>query len=349
MFIEKRKNILSQLGEIFKNMSSEEGINLFSSFYDNIFYHNPWFTKEFVQFSLNQWSEQLSEENISDFLNGIIFNEIKNYELPKNINNSKKIGIICAGNIPLVGLHDVVCCYLTGYLMIVKLSSKDNILMKFVLDKLIELDTEANIFYTEERLQNFDALIATGSNNSNKYFEYYFGKNPHLFRSNKTSVAILTGEEYHEDLQNLSDDVFLYFGLGCRNVSKIFIPENYDFNLLGTAFQKYFYLADHHKYYNNLTYQYALLAMNQIVHVNFQNLLLIENSNVFSPIGVLNFEYYSDINSLNDRLSNNCDTIQCVVANNNKIKKSVCFGYSQRPKLSDFADNVDTINFLLNI
>lgn len=343
MYIAKKIYYLSKLGNELKKMSEKEEINYYFTEYENIYNHNPWFIRNFVEYALKQWAENLNEQQI--------YNWLKNYNIPSEIDKSTVVAIICAGNIPLVGLHDIICCYLSGVKTIVKLSSKDNILMKYVIEKLYELDSNAKneIKYTEDQLSNINAIIATGTNNTNQYFEEYFGKYPHIFRKNKNSLAVITEKNSIEDLKNLADDIFLYFGLGCRSVSKIFIPKNFDFNKLETAFCKYKYLIDHHKYYNNLTYQYALMSMNQTIHINCENILLIENQAFHSAIGVLNYEYYSSIENVNKILSENTKNIQCIVSNDKTVNNALDFGHAQQPNLSDYADNIDTIKFLLNI
>ena len=342
MFLGQKIFTLVKLGEEFKKMTSSEDLYNFTE-YNNIFVHNPWFIREFVEYSLKQWSAQLNEQNL--------FNWLKKYNLPENPNTDKTLGIICAGNIPMVALHDIICCYLTGTQSIVKMSSKDNILTKYVLEKLYEFDPQSatQISYTEEQLLGIDAIIATGNNTTNQYFDQYFGNKPHIFRQQKNSVAIISQNDQLNDFQRLADDVFLYFGLGCRNVSKIFVPKDFDFNELGKAFQKYKNLSDHYKYHNNLTYQYAMLAMNQIVHINFENLLLVENQDINSPIGILHYEYYDNKNDVKNFLSENEDKIQCVVSRDKTFENAIDFGNAQNPQLDNYADNIDTINFLLKL
>lgn len=334
MNIEERINVLSKLGKILEIKSN-------SLDFEKIYQHNPWFTHFFLEFALKQWCNSLSEDKLHSWIN--------KYGFQTSDKNKKTIGIIAAGNIPLVGFHDVICSYISGNNTIIKLSSKDNILMKYVIDLIKNLDNNCGINYCEERLSNFDAIIASGSQNSNLYFNYYFSKYPHIFRNNRTSIAVISDKNSTNDLESLADDVFIYFGFGCRNVSKIFIPKDFNFDNLGIAFQKYDHLANHYKYYNNLCYQYAILSMNQIIHANFGNLLLTENKNIFSPISVLHYEYYSDIAEIENNISENKNSIQCIVSNNNDIKNTIKFGNAQKPELYDFADNIDTIQFLLNI
>lgn len=331
MAIEKKIKTLAKLGEILRNKSQLPD-------FEKIFISNPWFTKEFVEFSLQQWADLLTEDNLFSWLNNYNFENLK----------KKNVAIIAAGNIPAVGFHDLICNYIVGHNTIIKLSSKDTVLMKYLIDLMKKIDDDFEINISEERLTNFNAVIASGSQNSNLYFDYYFHNYPHIFRNNRSSLAIISKDDDINSFDLLADDVFTYFGLGCRNISKIFIPKDFNFDLLGNAFQKYNLLSDHYKYYNNICYQYAVLAMNRIVHANFGNLLLTENKDLFSPIAVLNYEYYSDRTEIENYISENKNNIQCVVSNN-FIPNTIKFGDAQKPKLFNYADNIDTIDFLLNI
>jgi hypothetical protein len=244
----------------------------------------------------------------------------------------------------------MICAIAAGFKLQIKLSSKDEKLPKWLIDELIikypELTDRIN--YTTERLQNFDAVIATGSNNSSRYFEYYFSKYPHIIRKNRNSIAVLSGEETIEQLQKLADDVFLYFGLGCRNISKIFIPETYNFSLLKEAFAKYQHLYYHNKYANNYEYFQTIFAMEQISINDFGYLLIRENESLHSPPAVLHYEKYVNINTAINWINLNQNGLQCVVSET-EIPSCIPFGESQKPKLSDYADNVDTMNFLISI
>ncbi len=246
-----------------------------------------------------------------------------------------------AGNIPLVGFHDWLCVFISGHKALIKPSSKDQVLIKHLLEKLNEWNADAATFSEfSEMLKGCDAYIATGSNNSSRYFEYYFKKYPHIIRRNRTSVAVLTGKETNEELEKLADDVYLYFGLGCRNVTKIYVPEEYDFIPLLEAFRKYNYLADHHKYKNNYDYNLALHLLNKKYYMTNGSILLIEDAPFFSPISQLNYEFYNDRNILQNLLKQNSD-LQCIVG-----KDFTAFGESQSPVISDYADGVDTLHFL---
>ncbi len=245
-----------------------------------------------------------------------------------------------AGNIPLVGFHDFMSCFLSGHRQYIKLSSKDPWLIPAVIEFLIE----NNPAFAEEiqittMLKGMDAYIATGSNNSARYFDYYFGKYPSLIRRNRTSIALLEGDETKEELGKLADDVFLYFGLGCRNVTQIHIPENYDFIPLLEAFRKYQWMADHHKYKNNYDYQLSLAILNKLYYMTNECLILLENKSPFSPVSVLHYAYYKDRKTWLP--SGESESLQCIVG-----RKYLPFGKSQEPGLSDYADGADTLKFL---
>ncbi len=295
---------------------------------------NGWFIPEFVERATNNIATAFLQKDILE-------QWAATYQLPQNISHPKQVGIIMAGNIPLVGFHDWLCVFISGHLAVIKPSSKDSVLIKHLIEKLTTWEPEINnntVF--AEMLKGCDAYIATGSNNSSRYFEYYFDKYPNIIRRNRTSVAILTGEETKEDLENLADDVYLYFGLGCRNVTKIYVPEGYDFIPLIEAFKKYNYLADHFKYKNNLDYNLALHLLNKKYYMNNGSLLVIEDSNVFSPISQLNYEYYSDKEKLTAELKGN-NELQCIAGNG-----FTTFGKSQSPAITDYADGIDTLQFL---
>lgn len=314
--------------------------NQLTELVENLQHHNGWFTPEQVMFSLQQWAEALTEENINQWLS--------NYDL--SIKNPKNIGLILAGNIPLVGFHDFVCVLLSGHNVLVKLSSDDNKLIKFMSDFLIHENPEFKnrIIFVEGKLENFDAVIATGSNNTSRYFEYYFREVPSVIRKNRNSVAILTGEETQEDLINLGEDIFRYFGLGCRNVSKLFVPEGYDFKNFFEAMYHYRNLIEYEKYANNYDYNKAVYLMSRFDILDNGFMTIKEDIGYASPISSVFYEFYSTNESLKNRLTADKDLLQCVVSNN-FIEQSIAFGQTQKPKLWDYADGVDTIDFLSKI
>ena len=332
MNLQKRIDLLIRLGEYIleNNQSWREAKEEAERF-------NNWFTPEFLDNSSINIAEQfLQPEKLRAFAQA--------YCIPEEISSPKTVGLVMAGNIPLVGFHDWMCIFLSGHKAFIKSSSKDEILIKHLLEQLFSWNAdcrEQSIF--GGMLKGADAYIATGSNNSARYFEYYFNKYPNIIRRNRTSVAIVTGNESGSDLEKLSDDVHLYFGLGCRNVTKIYFPEGYDFVPLLTAFKKYLYFIDHHKYKNNYDYLLAIHLLNHKYYMTNGALLLSENSSVFSPISQLNYEFYTDIELLKNSLENNHD-IQCIIS-----KDYVPFGDSQRPSLTDYADGTDTMKFLLQL
>ena len=298
--------------------------------------HNGWFIQEFVDVAINNICNAfLVPEKLTVWA--------KHYHLDDNI-QGKNIGLVMAGNIPLVGFHDFLCVFISGHNQTIKLSGKDGVLLKHIVQKLYSWDgsLQNNIVFAE-MLKGCDAYIATGSNNSARYFEQYFAKYPSIIRRNRTSVAILTGKETSEELDNLSDDVHLYFGLGCRNVTKIYVPEKYDFVPLLSSFNRYKYFGDHHKYKNNYDYQLSIALMNNIYYMTNESTLLIESEEIFSAISQLNYSFYEDAEKVKTTLKDNND-VQCIVGSGN-----VAFGQAQQPGLFDYADGVDTMQFLLTL
>lgn len=296
---------------------------------------NGWFVPEFVDRSVQQIADSyLTKEALEHW--------IAKYNLPAENKNPKTTGLVMAGNIPLVGFHDFLAVFISGHKMIIKPSSKDEVLIKHLTGKLAEWNAEVSqIVSFSELLKGCDAYIATGSNNSSRYFDYYFGKYPNIIRRNRTSVAILNGAETAAELEQLADDVYLYFGLGCRNVTKIYVPEEYDFVPLLSAFKKYNYLSDHHKYKNNYDYNLALHLLNKKFYMSNESILLVEEKSFFSPISQLNYEHYADEKKLAASLKGNED-LQCIVGSS-----YIPFGSAQSPSIDDFADGVDTMKFLV--
>ena len=333
MKLQERIDLLVKLGNYL--LSDEPA---WTAAKENAERQNGWFTQPFIEHAV--------ANIVTNFLNPAILNEFAaTYALPDRQYNPKKTGLVMAGNIPLVGFHDWICIFLSGHQAFVKPSSKDLVLIKHIAEKLGEWNNEIKeqtIF--SDMLKNCDAYIATGSNNSARYFDYYFSKYPHIIRRNRTSVAILTGKETETQLQQLADDVNLYFGLGCRNVTKIYVPANYDFVPLLAAFNKYSYFADHNKYKNNYDYQLAILLLNNKYYMTNGAILLVENESVFSAISQLHYEFYTgDPSKILRELQNNHD-IQCVIGNG-----AINFGEAQHPGLTDFADGVDAMEFLLGL
>ncbi len=302
--------------------------------------HNGWFTKENIVFALKGWSSQLTRTNIEQW--------VSTYNFDKE--PLKTIAIIMAGNIPLVGFHDFLSVLISGQKVLVKQSSNDKHLLPFLAKYLeyIEPEFKGRITITESKIENFDAVIATGSNNTARYFEYYFKDKPSVIRKNRNSVAILTGTESEHDLVALSEDIFRYYGLGCRNVSKLFVPKDYDFQPFFAAMYPWNPIIHQTKYANNYDYNKAVYLMSQFDMLENGFLMLKEDNSFSSPIATLFFEYYDSKVHLNAKLKERTNDIQCIVAKGFSDKE-VKFGHTQLPHLWDYADNVDTIAFSLKI
>ena len=299
---------------------------------------NPWFTRASSLHALKQWGESLQKRRLDVWL--------RNYPTPEG--SPKRVGLVLAGNIPLVGFHDLLCVLVTGNSALVKCASNDQLLLPFLSGKLIQFEPEleARITYTQNKLENCDAIIATGSNNTSRYFAYYFSDMPHIIRKNRHGIAVLDGRESQAELEGLAADVFTYHGMGCRSVSKLFVPENYDFDPLFNAFYAYRDMTSHHKYANNYDYNKAVYLMSGSHMLDNGFLLLKEDASLGSPIGTLFYETYANRGQLESRLLEISDQIQCRVAGE-WLPDSIAFGTAQLPGLSDYADGVDTVDFLL--
>jgi len=297
---------------------------------------NGWFTPEFIDLAVQNISASfLQPEKLTQWA--------AHYHLDDNV-GGKNIGIVMAGNIPLVGFHDFLTVFISGHRQTIKLSSKDDVLLKHLVQKMSEWDLlVSNYVAFADMLKGCDAYIATGSNNSARYFEQYFSKYPNIIRRNRTSVAILTGDETTEELDKLSDDIHTFFGLGCRNVTKVLVPAGYDFVPLLKVFDHYKYFIDHNKYKNNYDYQLSIALMNNVRYMTNGTTLMIESPENFSAISRLNYEFYSHPDAAFESLSTNAD-IQCIVG-----YKGTPYGEAQRPGLMDYADGVDTMQFLLTV
>lgn len=300
------------------------------------FAKNHWFIPEFIDLSVKNIVQNFLQPQHLEQL-------IHLYQIEENP-APKKVGLVMAGNIPLVGFHDLLCIFLSGNCAMVKPSTKDEVLITHLVNKLAEWNQEVHQYIIiSGMIRNCDAYIATGSNNSSRYFDYYFQKYPSIIRKNRTSVAIVTGEESNEALEKLAGDVYQYFGLGCRNVTKIFVPEKYDFVPMLDAFRKYNYLVHHHKYKNNYDYNLAIHILNNKYYMTNGSILLIENDSPFSPISQLHYEFYNDLNEVKEKLKNN-ENIQCIVG-----KNEIDFGAAHFPGICDFADGADTMHFLKSL
>ncbi|MCJ8154355.1 acyl-CoA reductase [Chryseobacterium sp. SSA4.19] len=296
---------------------------------------NPWFTIENQKFAFRQWADLLTHENISNWL--------KKYSISKT---SKRVGLILAGNIPLVGFHDIISVILSNHIPVIKLSSKDRYMVPFLLKKWEEFSDGQIKYEFVEKLENFDAVIATGSNNTARYLEYYFKNYLHIIRKNRTSVAVLKGDETDEELQLLANDIFRYFGLGCRNVTRLFIPDDFLIDRLFESFLNFQDIINHHKYANNYDYNRAVYLLNQDKFWDNNFVMLKEDEKLFSPLSVINFSRYSSLDNVKSFIEENEEHIQCVVAKNELGLDSVKPGEAQSPGLATYADNVDTMKFL---
>ena len=295
---------------------------------------NAWFLPEFIDQAIRQISQQfLQETALKDW--------VANYPSIADQPTSLKVGIVMAGNIPLVGFHDLLSTLIAGHIAVVKRSSKDQVLIDYIIASLMKINPSFSTqILVQEQLKNCDAYIATGGNNAGNYFDYYFGKFPSIIRKNKTSIAILDGQETSEELALLADDCMLYFGMGCRNVTQIWVPEGYDFIPLLSALKKYNYLLDQHKYKHNYDYQLALLMMSKQLYMDSGGVLMSENPSPFAAISQIHYQYYK----IDNLPTLNLEEIQCVVG-----KNQLPFGSLQKPVLAQYADGVDSLAFLTSL
>lgn len=323
---EKRLKLLEQLRSYLQQNSEE-----FQEIKYRALNANAWFTMENIDLAVKGIEEEfLSPEKLIDWAN----------QYPE-IGQLKTVGIIMAGNIPLVGFHDFLCGFVSGHILKIKPSSKDEILLKHFVYKLIEWQSEVqDMVQFPEQLTGCDAYIATGSNNSSRYFEQYFGKYPNIIRKNRTSIALLNGDETEEEMQLLAKDFFSYFGLGCRNVTQVLLPKGYNFEKIFNGCKAFEDLILHHKYKNNYDYHLAIYLLNKIPYWTNNSMLLVENEIPFSAVSVLHFKYYDDLHDEIEQLINN-ESIQTIVG-----KGFTPFGQAQKPSLFDYADGVDTMKFL---
>ena len=350
MTLETKKSVFVELGKFLNQFSENQTLKnpavlhnetFFDAFVDLIQLsqsHNGWYTPEQVYFSIQSWAEALTEENLSQWLSA--------YDLQKN--KVKNVALILAGNIPLVGFHDFLSVLITGNNVLVKTSSNDQHLLPFLAKYIIAVEPQlANkIKFIEGKLENFDAVIATGSNNTARYFEFYFKDKPSIIRKSRNSVTILNGFETKEQLFALGEDIFRYFGLGCRNVSKLFVPKDYSFVAFFEAIFEYQDVIHYEKYANNYDYNKAVFLMSNFKLLDNGFLTLKEDPSHASPISSVFYEYYNNIEELEARIELESEQIQCVVSND-LVKNSIAFGQTQKPALWNYADNIDTISFLI--
>lgn len=336
MEIEKR--LLSALGALgleLQQLPSEQG---WEATLHRAYTENAWFTPEAVTLALHQWGQLLREDHLQQWLQPYTFTGGK----------PLTVGLVLAGNIPLVGFHDLLSVLVTGNRALVKCASNDRILVPFLWNRLKALapDLEGRVSFTEGKLTGHDAVIATGSNNTARYFEHYFQNTPHIIRKNRNSVAVLDGTESPEELQGLALDVFQYFGMGCRSISKLLVPEGYDFEPLFNAFYAHRAVVDHTKYGNNYDYNKAVYLMSGSPMLDNGFLLLKEDEGLGSPIGTLFYSSYPTREELKAQLSGQAEQLQCIAAHN-WMPGAIPFGTTQSPGLDTYADGVDTVDFLL--
>ncbi len=335
MKLEARINAFAKLGQKLERLGGDEKEML----YEKVQMENSWFTRSDIELSLKGVEKFLTKDKLSLFVSKYKFKE-----------ESKNIGLAMAGNIPMVGFHDFLCVLISGNNVIMKPSSQDSVLINFIKDELIKIEPEFSTkIFIEERLNSVDAIIATGSDNTARYFEYYFRNKPHVIRKNRSSCAILLGEEPTEELKNLGNDVFTYFGLGCRNVSKLFVPLGYDFAPLFKSWEEFSSIIHHHKYVNNYDYRKSIFLINKNDFLDTGFLLVIENENLVSPISVVYFEYYTNQEDLKEKIAAQKEKLQCIVSAKGWFKGSVPFGQAQFPEIDDFADGIDTLAFLASV
>src|SRR5690606_29059246 len=334
--ISKEKRIEAFLGfsEFIRAAENEAEINEWA---ESAYRRNNWFVPENVLYALQSIASMLEDrDRLRQWL-----------ETYDEVTQPAKIGVVLAGNVPAVGFHDLLCVLISGHKLLVKPSKDDTVLIHLILEKLCELEPALReSIQLVEKINEADAYIATGSDNTARYFEYYFSSKPHIIRRNRVSVAILRGDESEADLHNLCSDILLYFGLGCRNVAQMYVPQGYDFSKLYDQVESYRnYAANHHKYFNNYEYNKSIYLVNREPHLDNGFLILRESDRLTSPLSVVYYKEYHELEEVNEILETNQDKIQCVVSDGS-IGNSVRFGESQQPGLSDYADGVDVMAFL---
>jgi len=306
--------------------------------------HNGWFIEANVRQMLLSLGESLEQAKLEKWL-------LKYQPALEKEKAAKTIAVVMAGNIPVVGFHDFLSVLISGNKLLAKLSSNDEKLIPAIADLLISIEPafKSKVDFTTAQIKNFDAVIATGSDNSSRYFRHYFGKYPNIIRKNRNGIAILKGDETEQDLERLADDIFSFYGLGCRNVSKIFVPKGYDFNPLLDVLSQRETIIENHKYFNNYEYNKAIFLVNTRAHFDAGTVLLVEEAKIASPVSVLNYESYTYEQQLLNHLMVISDQIQCTISASTTISSAIPFGKSQQPGLWDYADGVDTLDFLLGL
>ncbi|NEM98619.1 acyl-CoA reductase [Pontibacter burrus] len=333
MTLENRIEAFVELGKQLKNLSPDER-QVWARMAQS---RNPWFDEENVSCALHGITQMLEEQYLREWLYPYHLKQV----------TPKKVGVVMAGNIPMVGFHDFLSVLISGHYLLAKLSTDDTPLMRRLADMLVGIEPAfANQFEFVEILKDADAIIATGSDNTARYFEYYFAKHPHIIRKNRTSIGILTGHEEADDLNALGDDFFRYYGLGCRNVSKVFVPEGYKFDKFFEANQHRQSILEHHKYHNNYDYNKSILLVNKVPHFDNGFMLVQQSENMVSPISVLFYDTFSSLTDLREKLNAVKDKTQVVVSAHGWLEGSIPFGEAQCPMVWDYADGVDTLAFL---
>lgn len=352
MQLQERIDAFVKLGDFLRQFSNEVPVKNDNIEHNALFFegfknqlklaeeHNGWFTQENIRFAINSWANALTSNNLNTWL--------KPYDLSQV--SPKEVAVIMAGNIPLVGFHDFLSVLITGHTVLVKQSSNDKHLLPYLAKYLeyVQPQFKGRISFTEAKIEQFDAVIATGSNNTARYFEYYFKDKPSIIRNNRNSVAVLTGHETDEDLKKLSEDIFRYYGLGCRNISKLFVPKGYNFDAFFEAIYHWHPIIDKAKYANNYDYNKAVYLMSEFDMLENGFFMIKEDASYASPIATAFYEYYEDINQLKEKLEADKEQIQCIVSNG-FTESEIAFGQTQKPQLWDYADSVDSIKFLLSI
>ena len=343
MNINERTELISEIGEFLKNYldkkydnKKDDNLIEFEKVIKKAQSNNSWFTDENIKINLTYWSKKLIKTNLNQWLS--------KYNLKDT--SRKNIAIIMAGNIPLVGFHDFICVFLAGHNSIIKLSSNDKYLIPFLLN-LVKFPSD-RVVYLDGMLTEYDAVIATGSDNTSRYFEYYFKNKQSIIRKNRNSIAILDGNETDEELKSLSHDILTYFGLGCRSVSKLYVPKGYNFDSFFNSIFAYKDLINNHKYANNYDYNKAIYLMSEYKFLDNGFFMIKEGNEMHSPISTINYEFYDNISHLSEKIKQQEENIQCVVSNI-KFEGRIDFGETQNPSLNQYADNIDVMNFLLTI
>tara|TARA_B110000003_G_scaffold173112_1_gene172714 strand:+ start:9860 stop:10921 length:1062 start_codon:yes stop_codon:yes gene_type:complete len=350
--IQDRIDAFAALGDFLSQFSNNQIQKKETVLFNNLFFDgfkhqiklaheaNSWFTKDSILLSIESWTKALNKSNLEKW---ILNEKLQN-------KSSKVVAIVMAGNIPLVGFHDFLSVLVCGHSVLVKQSSNDKHLIPLLAKYLeyTEPSFKGKISFSEKKIQIYDAVIATGNSNTARYFEYYFKDKPNIIRMNRNSVAIITGYESKEDFDKLSDDIFSYFGLGCRSVSKLFVPRGYDFNLFFQGMYKKKDIIKNAKYANNYDYNKAVYLMSEFDILENGFLIIKEDSNYSSPIATVFYEYYDHLNDLKTKINQVADQLQCIVANNFS-KNEVQFGQTQHPELWDYADGINTLEFLNKI